>query len=431
MAATDVAPIPIELDPAAERDHERGFSALADQLERGGRDPERVIAAVQGFEVALPSWAFATGGTRFGRFPGKGEPRTLREKMEDAALVHRLTAGAPRISLHIPWDDVGDTHEVLDDARRLGIGFDAVNSNTFQDQPGQPLSYKLGSFSNPSAAVRRQAVEHHLRVIEVGKQVGSRAITVWLADGSNYPGQMSLRGSFDRVRECLQEVYAATPDDWRLFTEHKPYEPAFYATVVQDWGSSLLLAQSLGERAQCLVDLGHHLPNTNIELVVARLLGAGKLGGFHFNDSKYGDDDLTAGSIKPYGLFLVFHELVLAERERLPAFDPAYMIDQSHNLKDPIEALLQTVDQLQQAYAKASLVDHDELASHQASGDVIMAERTLKRAYETDVRPLVAEARRRRGGALDPILAFRASGYRARKAAERPVAASTAAPTHL
>jgi L-rhamnose isomerase / sugar isomerase len=431
MAATDVAPIAIELDPAAERDHQRDFSELGERLDRAGHDIERLVAAVQAFEVALPSWAFATGGTRFGRFPGPGEPRTLREKMEDASLVHRLTAGAPRISLHIPWDEPRDFDEVLSDARRLGIGFDAMNSNTFQDQPGQALSYKLGSFSNPSAAVRRQAVEHHLRVIEIGKQVGSQALTVWLADGSNYPGQMSLRGSFERVRDCLQEVYAALPDGWRLFTEHKPYEPAFYATVVQDWGSSLLLAQSLGDRAQCLVDLGHHLPNTNIELVVARLLSAGRLGGFHFNDSKYGDDDLTAGSIKPYVLFLIFHELVLAERDRLPGFDPAYMIDQSHNLKDPIESLLQTVDQLQQAYAKAILVQHEELASHQGSGDVIMAERTLKQAYETDVRPLVAEARRRSGGALDPVLAFRASGYRARKSAERPMAAPTAAPTHL
>ena len=431
MAATDVASIATELDSATERDHERDFSELAGRLERAGRDAEEVIAAVHHFEVALPSWAFATGGTRFGRFPGVGEPHTLREKMEDAALVHRLTAGAPRLSLHIPWDEVRDINEVLADARRLGIGFDAVNSNTFQDQPNQPLSYKLGSFSNPDPAVRRQAIEHHLHVIEVGKLVGSKALSVWLADGADFPGQMSLRGGFERVGECLREVYAAIPDDWRLFTEHKPYEPAFYATVVQDWGSSLLLAQSLGERAQCLVDLGHHLPSTNIELVVARLLGAGKLGGFHFNDSMYGDDDLTAGSIKPYALFLIFHELVQAERERLPGFDPAYMIDQSHNLKDPIEALLQTVDQLQQSYAKACLVDHDELVAHQESGDVIMAERTLKRAYDTDVRPLVAEARRRRGAALDPVLAFRASGHRARKAAERPAALASGARTHL
>src|SRR5204863_5840138 len=244
---------------AAERAQEREFAALAERVEREGFAAEELVGAVQRFEVALPSWAFATGGTRFGRFPGTGEPRTLREKMEDAALVHGFTGAAPRISLHIPWDAPGDLEEVCADARRLGIGFDAVNSNTFQDQPGQPLSYKLGSFSHPDAAVRRQAVEHHRHVIEVGQLLGADAITVWLADGSNYPGQMSLRQSFDRVLDCLRDVYAALPAGWRLFTEHKPYEPAFYATVVQDWGSSLLLAQALGERAQCLVDLGHHL----------------------------------------------------------------------------------------------------------------------------------------------------------------------------
>jgi L-rhamnose isomerase/sugar isomerase len=419
MSPTDAARQESQLLSIIEREHTKDFTELAARLERDGLAADALVDAILEFEVALPTWALATGGTRFGRFPGPGEPSTLREKMEDAALIHQLTAAAPRISLHIPWDEPDDIDAVRADAARLGLAFDAVNSNTFQDQPGQALSYKLGSFSNPSAAVRRQAVEHHRHVIEIGKALGAEAITVWLADGSNYPGQMSLRGSFERVRECLHEVYAAMPQSWRLFTEHKPYEPAFYATVVQDWGSSLLLAQSLGDRAQCLVDLGHHLPNTNIELVVARLLGEGRLGGFHFNDSKYGDDDLTSGSIKPYVLFLIFHELVLAKKERLPGFDPAYMIDQSHNLKDPIEAMLQTVDQLQQAYAKACLVDVETLAEHQASGDVIMAERTLKRAYETDVRPLVAEARRRRSGALDPVAAFRASGYRALKTAER------------
>jgi L-rhamnose isomerase/sugar isomerase len=419
MSPTSIARPGLQHRSVGGREHEKDYAELAGRLERDGLAADALVDAVLEFEVALPSWALATGGTRFGRFPGPGEPRTLPEKMEDAALVHQLTAAAPRISLHIPWDEPTDITALLADAARLGIGFDAVNSNTFQDQPGQAQSYKLGSFSNPSAAVRRQAIEHHLHVIEIGKTVGADAITVWLADGSNYPGQMSLRGSFERVRECLREVYAAMPPSWRLFTEHKPYEPAFYATVVQDWGSSLVLAQSLGDRAQCLVDLGHHLPNTNIELVVARLIGEGRLGGFHFNDSKYGDDDLTSGSIKPYVLFLIFHELLLAKRERLPGFDPSYMIDQSHNLKDPIEALLQTVDQLQQAYAKACLVDVATLAEHQASGDVIMAERTLKRAYETDVRPLVAEARRRRGGALDPVAAFRASGYRTLKTAER------------
>jgi len=409
------------LSPGADalRNHERDYDALAERLARRGQHPETVVEAVLRFAVAVPSWALGTGGTRFGRFPGPGEPRTLAEKLEDAAVVHRLTGGAPRVSLHLPWDEPPDPAALRQQAAELGLGFDAVNSNTFQNQPGQPQSYKLGSFSHPDAAVRRQAVAHHLHVIEVGQALGAEAITVWLADGSNYPGQMSLRKSFDRVLDCLRDVYAALPAGWRLFTEHKPYEPAFYATVVQDWGTSLLLALTLGERAQCLVDLGHHLPNTNVELVVARLLGAGKLGGFHFNDSKYGDDDLTAGSIKPYGLFLIFHELVLAERERLTGFRPAYMIDQSHNIKDPIEDLLQTVDQLQLAYAKAQLVDHAALAAYQESGDVLLAERALKDAFETDARPLVAEARRRGGAALDPVLAFRASGYRARVAAQR------------
>jgi L-rhamnose isomerase/sugar isomerase len=419
------------VDAASLRDHERDVATLAERLDRRGVSAEDVVEAVRRFEVAVPSWAFGTGGTRFGRFPGAGEPRTLDEKLEDAAVVHRLTGGTPRVSLHIPWDEPDDPVALKQRAAELGIGFDAVNSNTFQDQPGQRLSYKLGSFSHTDAAVRRQAIDHHLHVIEVGKALGAEAITVWLADGSNYPGQMSLRKSFDRVLGCLTEVYAALPPDWRLFTEHKPYEPAFYATVVQDWGSSLLLAQSLGERAQCLVDLGHHLPNTNIELVVARLLGAGKLGGFHFNDSKYGDDDLTAGSIRPYALFLVFHELVQAERERLPDFAPAYMIDQSHNIKDPLEDMLQTVDQLQLAYAKAQLVDQAALEAYQESGDVLMAERTLKEAFETDARPLVAEARRRSGAALDPIAAFRASGYRARKAAERASAGAYVPPQSL
>ena len=407
------------ISAALERQHTDDFAALAERLERRGASAETIVESVRRFEVAVPSWAFGTGGTRFGRFPSAGEPRNVFEKLEDAAQVHRLTRGAPRVSLHIPWDEPRDPSALREYAAELGLGFDAVNSNTFQDQPEQPLSYKLGSFSHADSSVRRQAVEHNKHVIDVGRTLGADAITIWLADGSSYPGQMSLRGSFERVQRGLEEVYAALPDGWRLFTEHKPYEPAFYATVVQDWGSSLLVAQALGRQAQCLVDLGHHLPNTNVELIVARLIGVGKLGGFHFNDSKYGDDDLTAGSIKPYGLFLIFHELVLAERERLAGFRPSYMIDQSHNIKDPIEDLLQTVEQLQLAYAKALLVDHAALAAYQDSGDVIMAERTLKEAFETDVRPLVAEARRRSGGAIEPVLAFRASGYRAQKASER------------
>jgi L-rhamnose isomerase/sugar isomerase len=407
-------------------EHRRDLAVLEEQLARRGLDAEQVVEQVRRFEVALPSWALGPGGTRFGRFPGGGEPRDVFEKLDDVATIHRFTGATPRVSLHIPWDEPEDPAALRDHAAALGLGFDAVNSNTFQDQPGQALSYKFGSFSHTDAGVRDQAVEHALHVVEVGKTLGSRAIAVWLADGSNYPGQMHLRRSFDRVLGCLQRVHAELPADWRLFTEHKPYEPAFYATVVQDWGSSYLLAQALGPQASCLVDLGHHLPNTNIELVVARLIGAGKLGGFHFNDAKYGDDDLTAGSIKPYQLFLVFNELVDAAHEGVAGFDPAYMIDQSHNLKDPIEAMLQTIDQLQRAYARALLVDRAALAEHQEANDVLMAESCLQRAYETDVTALVAEARRRQGGALEPVRAFRASGYRARKQAER--AASTYVP---
>jgi len=397
---------------AASKAHEQDLGALAGQLRRRGQSLDVLIRQLQSFEVAVPSWALGTGGTRFGRFPGPGEPRDIFEKLDDIAVIHALTRATPRVSLHIPWDEPEDATALNEFAAERGLGFDAVNSNTFQDQPGQPLSYKFGSFCHTDAAVRAQAVAHHLHVIEVGQALGSDSITVWLADGSSYPGQMHLRRSFERTLDCLQQVYAALPEGWRLFTEHKPYEPAFYATVVADWGSSLLLAQGLGERAACLVDLGHHLPNTNIELVVARLIAAGKLGGFHFNDSKYGDDDLTAGSIKPYQLFLVMNELVDAARDSGPGFRPAYMIDQSHNLKDPIEALLMTVDNLQCAYARALLVDREALDHCQERNDVLMAEQTLRSAYETDVRPLVAEARARRGGALDPVAAFRAAGYR-------------------
>lgn len=410
--------------------HQSDLQAMGERLARGGVELNEVVERVRRFEVAIPSWALGTGGTRFGRFPGPGEPRDIYEKLQDVAVIHRLTGAAPRVSLHIPWDEPEEPGRLRLHAEGLGLGFDAVNSNTFQDQPDQAHSYKFGSFSHTDAAVRAQAVEHHRRVVQVGQALGSHAISIWLADGSNYPGQMHLRRSFDRVLGCLEQVYAALPPDWLLLTEHKPYEPAFYATVVQDWGSSYLLAQALGDRARCLVDLGHHLPNTNIELVVARLIGAGKLGGFHFNDAKYGDDDLTAGSIRPYQLFLVFNELVDAEHDGVAGFEPAHMIDQSHNLKDPIEALLQTVDQLQSAYARALLVDRAALGAHQESNDVLMAETTLQRAFQCDVSPLVAEARRRQGGALDPIGAFRESGYRARMARER-LAAAYAPPRSL
>jgi L-rhamnose isomerase/sugar isomerase len=399
--------------------HRRDVEHLTERLAARKLDFEHVVEQVRAFQVAIPSWALGTGGTRFGRFPGSGEPRDIYEKLEDISVVNRLTGAAPRVSLHIPWDEPDDAQLLVSRAAELGLSFDAVNSNTFQDQEGQALSYKFGSLSHTDATVREQAIAHHLRVIEIGQKLGSDAITIWLADGSNYPGQTHLRRSFERVLESLQAIYARLPESWRLFTEHKPYEPAFYSTVVQDWGSSLLLAQALGERASCLVDLGHHLPNANIEMVVARLIAAGKLGGFHFNDSKYGDDDLTTGSIRPYQLFLIFNELVDARLELGSDFKPAYMIDQSHNVKDPIEALLQTVVALQNAYTRALLVDRGQLTEFQESNDVMMAEHTLTEAYETDVRSLTAEARLRDGAALDPVQTFRDCGYRASVASAR------------
>jgi L-rhamnose isomerase / sugar isomerase len=410
-----------EQNARREEGHRRDLGHLAEQLDRRRIRIEDVLDKVASFVVAVPSWALGTGGTRFGRFPGHGEPRDVFEKMEDIAVIHQLTGATPKVSLHIPWDEPKDPAALRHHAEVLGLGFDAVNSNTFQDQPGQALSYKFGSLCHTDAAVRRQAIDHNIHVVKVGNSLGSDAITIWLADGSNFPGQMHLRKSFDRVLDGLGEVYAALPDGWRLFTEHKPYEPAFYATVVQDWGSSYALSNALGPKAACLVDLGHHLPNVNIELIVARLIGLGKLGGFHFNDSKYGDDDLSAGSIRPYQLFLVFNELVDAAADGVPGFDPAFMIDQSHNLKDPIEALLQTVDNLQRAYARALLVDRALLSEYQQANDVLMAESALKDAYETDVTPLVAEVRRRKGGAIDPVATIRASRYRAARSSERTV----------
>lgn len=399
--------------------HQADLDHLAGKLSRTGIDIEAVIAQAATFDVAIPSWALGTGGTRFGRFPGGGEPRDIFEKMQDIALLHQLTGACSKVSLHIPWDEPKDPQALREHAMSLNLGFDAVNSNTFQDQPGQKHSYKFGSLSHTSSEVRAQAVEHNKHVIDVGKTLGSDSITVWLSDGSNFPGQMHLRKSYERVYGSLQQIYTHLPDAWRMFIEYKPYEPAFYATVIQDWGSSFLLASRLGSKAFSLVDLGHHLPNTNIELVVARLIGAGKLGGFHFNDSKYGDDDLTSGSIKPYQLFLVFNELVDAAVDNAFPTPPAYMIDQSHNIKDPIEALLQTVAELQRAYTKALLVDRKALAGYQEANDVLMAEQALKSAYETDVSPIVAEVRRRMGGAIDPIATFRASRYRQQMSTDR------------
>ena len=304
--------------------------------------------------MAIPSWGVGTGGTRFGRFPGLGEPRNVFEKLEDCAVIHKLTGATPTVSLHLPWDRTDDYKGLREHGAALGLGFDAMNSNTFQDQAGQPLSYKYGSLTHTDAAVRAQAVAHNIDCIKAGVLLGSRALTVWIGDGANFPGQSHLGRAFERYLESTKTIYAALPGDWRMFIEHKMYEPAFYATVIQDWGSSLMAAQTLGPKAFCLVDLGHHAPNVNIEMIVARLVHAQRLGGFHFNDSKYGDDDLDAGSIEPFRLFLVFNELVEAELANAPNFRPAHMLDQSHNVTDPVESLMTSAIELQRAYAQAS-----------------------------------------------------------------------------
>ncbi len=417
-----------------ERENAIRLDALEDEYESLGRaldrrsvSIERVKDALKGFAVAIPSWGVGVGGTRFAKFPIPGEPTNIFEKLEDCAVVQALGRNTPTVSTHFPWDKVDDVQALKEKGEALGIGFDAVNSNTFQDQPGQPLSYKYGSLTHTDPAVREQAVRHNIECIEIGERLGADAITVWIADGSNFPGQSDLTGALDRYLDSMARIYAALPGDWRMFIEHKLYEPAFYSTVVSDWGTSLLCAQQLGEKAQCLVDLGHHAPNVNIEQIVARLARLQKLGGFHFNDSKYGDDDLDSGSINPHQLFLVFNELVEAERRDPDGFRPAYMLDQSHNVTDPIESLLNSAAAVAAAHARALVVDRDALAEHQQANDVVMGFSTLRRAYDTDVTPILAMARRELGGAIDPIATYRASEWRARKAHERkPIATGSA-----
>jgi L-rhamnose isomerase/sugar isomerase len=408
---------------AREKALRRDYDHLGEQLDRRGIKIDAIREKVENFGVAIPSWGVGTGGTRFARFPGEGEPRNVFDKIEDCAVIQQLTRATPTVSLHIPWDKA-DPKRLKQAASRFGLGFDAMNSNTFSDARDQKLSYKFGSLSHADAVVRRQAVEHNLECIEIGKTVGSKALTVWIGDGSNFPGQVNFTKAFERYLDAMREIYDALPAGWKLFSEHKMYEPAFYSTVVQDWGTNYLIASELGPNAYCLVDLGHHAPNVNIEMIVARLIQFGKLGGFHFNDSKYGDDDLDAGSIDPYRLFLVFNELVDAELRGAKGFDPAHMLDQSHNVTDPIESLMLSAVEVQRAYAAALLVDREALETYQTENDALMATQTLKTAFRTDVEPILAMARLNAGGAIDPVGAYRAAGYRRKVAAERPASAA-------
>lgn len=387
------------------KNHERQFRFLTEQL----ADTDAVIQKLMNYQVAIPSWALGTGGTRFGRFSGGGEPRSLEEKIEDIGLLHQLNRASGAISLHIPWDIPSDPQAIKSLAAHHQLRFDAMNSNTFQDQRTQQYSYKFGSLQHVDKKVRDQAIQHNLEVIHYGIELGSKSLTVWLSDGSSFPGQLNLRKAFQNTLQGLQEIYAALPSDWKMFVEYKAYEPNFYSMTVGDWGQSLLYASKLGPKAFTLVDLGHHLPNANIEQIVSLLLMEKKLGGFHFNDSKYGDDDLTVGSIKPYQLFLIFNELVegMDANQMNHATDLAWMIDASHNVKDPLEDLLQSVEAIMIAYAQALLIDRNALQTAQLNNDTVTCQEILQDAFRTDVRPLVAEARLRHGGAIAPIHLFR------------------------
>lgn len=382
---------------------------------------EAIIEKLVAFQVAIPSWALGTGGTRFGRFSGGGEPRNLEEKIEDIGVLHQLNQSSGAISLHIPWDIPENPEAIKALAAQKGLRFDAMNSNTFQDQKNQEHSYKFGSLQHVDKAVRQQAIDHNLEVIKQGIALGSDSLTVWLSDGSCFPGQLNFREAFQNTLESLKVIYAALPANWKMYIEYKAFEPNFYSMTVGDWGQSYLYASKLGPQAYTLVDLGHHLPNANIEQIVALLLMEEKLAGFHFNDSKYGDDDLTVGSINPYQLFLIFNELVegMDARGMNHAKDLGWMIDASHNVKDPLEDLLQSVEAIMNAYAQALLVDKAALVAAQQANDVAKAQEVLQQAYRTDTRAIVAEARLRSGGALKPLELYRSLAVREQLIKER------------
>ncbi len=389
---------------------------MQDSLGKQNIDTEAVLEEIQRFTVETPSWGYGDSGTRFKVFHWPGAARTLREKLADAAQVQTVTGICPSVAIHIPWDKEDDWQAVKEYATALGLRIGAVNPNLFQED-----AYRFGSLCHFDKQVRKRAIEHVLECIRIAQEVGSDIISLWLADGTNYPGQDDLRRRRHRLLDSLQVIYTAMPADMRLLIEYKFFEPAFYSTDLPDWGTSLLMAQKLGPQAEVLVDTGHHPQGTNIAQIVAQLLDEGRLGGFHFNDRRYADDDMIVGSQNPFDLFCIFNEIVGAGVEgNANAGRIAYMIDQSHNIEPKIEAMIQSVINVQTAYAKALLVDRAALREVQEAGDVLGAYRVLQAAYETDVRPLLAEFRVRQGRNPDPIAAFRASGYAERLARERP-----------
>src|SRR6266436_3739309 len=394
---------------------------MKDILGKQNINVEAVLGAIQRFTVETPSWGYGDSGTRFKVFHWPGAARSLREKLADAAEVQKVTGTCPSVAIHIPWDKEDDWQAIKEYAHALGLRIGAVNPNLFQED-----IYRLGSLCHFDKQVRQQAIEHVLECIQIAQAVGSDIISLWLADGTNYPGQDDLRRRRQRLLDSLQVIYAALPGGMRLLIEYKFFEPAFYSTDLPDWGTSLLMAQKLGSQAEVLVDTGHHPQGTNIAQIVAQLLDEGRLGGFHFNDRRYADDDLIVGSQNPFELFCIFNEIVSAGAEgNANVGRIEYMIDQSHNIEPKIEAMIQSVVNVQTAYVKALLVDRTALREAQEAGDVLGTYRVLQEAFETDVRPLLSEFRVRQGRDPDPVAAFRASGYAECVARERIASATS------
>jgi L-rhamnose isomerase/sugar isomerase len=388
---------------------------LLDAAQAYGLDAPKLIDRLKSLAVETPSWGYADTGTRFGKFHQPAAARTIHEKLDDAAHVHRLTGICPSVAVHVLWDfPKGADEGIVAYAEKAGVRVGSINPNVFQDQ-----CYKYGSFGNRDPEVRRKAIQHCLDSIAIGKAVGSDLLSLWFADGTNYPGQDSIRARKHRFTEGLRELHAAMPKSMTMLVEYKPFEPAFYHTDIADWGMALLLAKAAGPQAKVLVDTGHHYAAQNIEQIVAWLIDEDMLGGFHFNDRRYADDDLTLGSIDPYQVFRIFNEIVDAEAERGKPLDIAYMIDQSHNLKPKIEAMIQTVTTCHELFAKALLVDRKQLLDARANDDVVAAEEVLRDAYATDTRPLIAYVREQMGIEPDALAAHRAAGYEERVARER------------
>ena len=390
------------------------FAALAEMLAGRGIEVEEVKAQLKAQEIETPSWGYSNSGTRFGVFKQPGAARDIHERLSDAAQVHKVTGVCPGVALHIPWDKVDDYDALGQEAAELGVCIGAINPNVFQEP-----EYKLGSFGHRDPAVRRHALDHMHECVDIMQQTGSTVLSLWFADGTNYPGQDDIIARKRRFEECLRETHAMLPAGTRMLIEYKFFEPAFYHTDIADWGMALNFSIKAGPQAEVLVDLGHHPLCTNIEHLVALLLDEGRMGGFHFNNRKYADDDVTTGSVNLYEVFLIYHEIINAERRGAATANIAYMIDQSHIIKPKVEAMIQSVLNIQTAYARALLVDRPALAEAQSEDDTVACEEILRNAYDTDVRPLLAVVRQELGAEADSLSAYRRSGYFERIAQER------------